>query len=246
MGLPRDRLIWKSNGTGDDLDAVLVSVSVARAIVPTMTLNAWTSRHFDGLDDAVDRTAKWLRDNGTNYGKRALLLPQKGDLSSPAPALVRYGLGNVGSLRGTQARRGGPVLVLGSEMLDTAIKLADGNALAAIAHIPGEVDGWAAATGAFDLRTGEPTPDVEPSIREAIEAVHDAGYNGYSKSDRSLMTRIDTDLRHIAAVGYSFRFLTSYLVALGANRRTVADLEKIYQPISIADRVSHDSATVRQ
>jgi hypothetical protein len=49
--------------------------------------NAWVSRQI-GLDVAVTTAAHWLRQNGTNYDKRALLIPIKGGLSGAQGALA--------------------------------------------------------------------------------------------------------------------------------------------------------------
>lgn len=50
--------------------------------------NAWIRRGV-GLDRAVEVTAAWLAGAGDNYGQRALVVPQKGDLRHSTPAIAR-------------------------------------------------------------------------------------------------------------------------------------------------------------
>ncbi|MAU83395.1 MAG: hypothetical protein CME34_16320 [Gordonia sp.] len=120
-------------------------------------------------------------------------------------------------------------LVPRSELLADAMRLADGNALGVVEHGEGEVAGWAAATGAIDLSTGIPAPDIDSDLREAMESVHDAGYNGYSVRDSFLRKRIDEDVRMLVDAGFPFGFVGNYLVGLGAGGHRLEGLEKIYR-----------------
>lgn len=192
--------------------------------------NAWISRG-DGLDRAVEVVAAWLADAGDNYGRRALVVPQKGDLRHPTPAVARFiANDNVGSSRSFSVQTGGPVLALVPtlELLADAVRLADGNALGVVEHATGEVAGWAAAVGAIDLATGSPGPDVNPALHEAFESVHDAGNNGYSLSDSFLRRRIADDLALLVQAEVSFTFLAGYLVGLGASGHRLNGLRQIY------------------
>jgi hypothetical protein len=77
----------------------------------------------------------------------------------------------------------GPVLAYCTDirLLAKAVAAADGQVLGVIEWIDGEMAGWAAATGAIDLRTGEPTPAVPAEIHEALVELDEAGYNGYHR-----------------------------------------------------------------
>ncbi|MGK2238150.1 MAG: hypothetical protein ACI9JD_000695 [Rhodococcus sp. (in: high G+C Gram-positive bacteria)] len=192
--------------------------------------NAWISRGV-GLDRAVEVTAAWLADAGDNYGQRALVVPQKGDLHDPTPAIARFiANGNVGSSRSLSVQTGGPILafVPTVELLADAVRLADGNALGVVEHAAGEVAGWAAAVGAIDLATGAAGPEVDPALREAFESIHDAGYNGYSLSDSFLRRRIDEDLELLVQADVSFEFLAGYIVGLGAGGHRLDGLRQVY------------------
>ena len=198
------------------------------AVAPST--NVWISRGVD-LDRAVEVVAAGRADAGENYERRGLVVPRKGDLRHPSPAVERFiANGNVGSSGSLSVRTGGPVLALAPtlELLADAVGLADGNALGVVEHVSGEVAGWAAAVGAIDLTTGAPAPEVNPALREAFESIHDAGNNGYSVSDSSLRQRIDEDLTLLVQEGVSFTFLAGYLVGLGAGGHRLDGLKRIY------------------
>lgn len=196
------------------------------------TANVWISRS-QGIERAVGKVAEWFRCNSNNYERRALLTPQKGDVANPNPILAQYiSNGNVGSLKGKSATAGGPVLALGPthKLLATAIHLANGQALGVVEHGAGEVAGWAAATGALNLDTGEPTPEAPPQIRAALEDLHAAGYNGYARSKEAFFKNLYTPpIETLVDAGYSFEFVASYLAALSDYPTDWDDLKKIYR-----------------
>lgn len=196
------------------------------------TANVWISRDI-GLDSAVGKIAGWFQRNSDNYQKRALLIPQKADVAHPDPILAQYiSNGNVGSLKGTSATPGGPVLALvpTHKLLSVAVHLADGQLLGVVEHAPGEVAGWATATGALNLATGEPTPKAPPQIRAALEDLHDAGYNGYARSREPFFKNLYTPpIETLVGAGYSFDFVASYLAAMSDHPRDWDDLKKIYR-----------------
>lgn len=194
--------------------------------------NVWMSRSV-GLDYAVDTISRWFQENAQGYSERALLIPMKGELSSPGPALAQYiSNGNTESTKGRSASSGGPVLAIGPTwgLLETALGLADDHALGVIEHIPGANAGWAAAVGAIDLETGESTPDVPTQTREALVRLHDAGYNGYHHREPYFRTQFGSPIETLRGNGYSFDFVASYLIALGGGRaHSLEDLRKIYR-----------------
>ncbi|HXN92784.1 MAG TPA: hypothetical protein VN906_15015 [Candidatus Sulfotelmatobacter sp.] len=194
--------------------------------------NVWVSRQ-NGLDVAVEAASDWLDQNAANYSRRALLIPIKGELSGAKGPLAEYiSNGNVGSLKGDATTPGGPVLALGPtlKLLDTAISLADRQALAVVEHTPNSLDGWAAATNALNLETGEPTPGVPAEIHEALVQVQKAGNNGYPKrKEPYFAAMVEPPIEMLIEHGYSANFVASYLVALGVFGSSAQDLKKIYR-----------------
>jgi hypothetical protein len=75
------------------------------------------------------------------------------------------------------------------ELLADAVGLADGQPLGVIEFFPDEVAGWAAATNAINLDTGEPTPSVPAEIHEALVELRDAGYNRIPPRPRAILCR---------------------------------------------------------
>jgi hypothetical protein len=166
----------------------------------------------------------WLRENSANYSKRTLLIPIKGELSGAEGALGDYiANGNIGSEKGKQAERDGPVLALGPtlKLLDTAIRTADGQSLAIVEHIPHSLDGWAAATGAINLATGESTPRVPDEIHEALVDLQREGNNGYPtpRKGTSYGTMVKSLIAELKEHGYSGEFVATYLGGPGRVRQ---------------------------
>lgn len=180
-----------------------------------------------------DLAVRWLRSQDSPWGQRALLIPNKGTLHSITNAAVKKYAenNNVGANRGTSASSGGPVLALSPDykLLESAVHLAGANPLAVVEHIPGEIAGWAACTGAVDLATGEPTPPVPDEIAELLQDLDEAGYNGYHRKEEFFRAKFQGPISGLIAAGYDYRFVASYLIALGASSQRVDDLKKIYK-----------------
>lgn len=142
--------------------------------------------------------------------------------------------GNLHSGRGKPGEPGGPVLAYRPdiELLADAVALAEGQPLGVIECFPGEVAGWAAATNAINLDTGEPTPSVPAEIREALLELRDAGYNGYHRDrERYFAAQYFPPIDKLLVAGYAYRFVAGYLVALGIDGKNAGEyLKRIYVP----------------
>jgi hypothetical protein len=104
----------------------------------------------------------------------------------------------------------------------------------------GEIAGWAAATNAIDLTTGEPTANVPDEIHAALVEQHTAGYNGYHRDREAYFAaHYFPPIDVLLDAGYPYAFVASYLVALGAHGESVGDdLKRIYVPPEKRRRVS--------
>ena len=142
--------------------------------------NVWVDGSERGLAYAFAGAESYLRENASDWGKRALLLPH---MSARRESYHQNFSANknVGSARGKGPERGGPVLAVDPplKLLELGLRLADGQLFAWRAVHPHQVIGWAAATKALDVATGERHPGVPPEIEDALQDLHDAGYNGY-------------------------------------------------------------------
>jgi hypothetical protein len=82
--------------------------------------------------------------------------------------------------------------------------------------------GWAAATKALDLTTGQRHPGVPPAIEEALQDLYDAGYNGYARQrERFFAAKYFPPIDILMKAWYDVDFVKSYLVVLG-NRRVAS------------------------
>jgi hypothetical protein len=187
---------------------------------------------------------QWIAANTDNaeYARRVLLTPQQRDLKYASAAIQAFGAtGNVGSSRSPHVNRGGPVLAYHPDVrqLGRAVAAAEGQVLGVIEFAEGEVAGWAAATNAVDLTTGEPTASVPDEIHAALAELHTTGYNGYSR-DREpyFAAHYFPPIDVLLEAGYPYAFVASYLVALGAHGESVDDdLKRIYVPPAQRRRV---------
>ncbi|ALI24464.1 hypothetical protein XA26_06030 [Mycolicibacterium fortuitum] len=202
--------------------------------------NVWADGRERGLAYAFAEVETYLRKNATGWGKRALLLPH---LSARREEYHQnYSANkNVGSARGKLPERGGPVLAVDPplKLLELGLSLADGQLFGVATVHPHEVIGWAAATKALDLVTGERHPGVPPDIEEALQDLYDAGYNGYTRQREVFFaTKYFPPIDILMDAGYDVDFVKSYLVALGKAADSVENIDKLYVPPSQRPRTS--------
>jgi hypothetical protein len=202
--------------------------------------NVWADGSERGLAYAFAAVESYLRQNGTNWARRALLLP---DMSASRESYHQnYSANkNMGSGRGNKPAPGGPVMVVHPrlKLLEKGMRRAAGQLLGVATRNPREVAGWAAATKAVDAVTGERDPGVPPEIEEALQDLHDAGYNGYARQREPFFAaRYFPPIDLLMDSGYDVDFVKSYLVVLGNSADSVERIDKLYVPPSQRPRTS--------
>lgn len=201
-----------------------------RRQVPTD--NVWFPAEVDE-NTAVGVIASYFQTHAHNYEDRALVVPFKDELSYAEGNLALYAAnGNVGSPRGKRGEPGGPVLVIPTDLkqLDQAIRLADNQILGVREHRPGSMSGWAAATGALNLATGERHADVEEEVRQILIDLKREGNNGYPRprNGTAYKTMVELQIGKLKSHGYTSDFVAGYLVASGLNGNSGENLKSIY------------------
>ncbi|OBJ27931.1 hypothetical protein A5631_21935 [Mycolicibacter heraklionensis] len=176
----------------------------------------------------------YLRNHGTDWAQRALLLPH---LSARREDYHQNysSNGNIGSVRGKRPGAGGPVAAVDPhlKLLDLGVNLADGQLFGVATVHPHEVAGWAAATRALDLITGARHPGVPAKVEQALQDLHDAGYNGYARQREGFFaSKYYPPIDILMDAGYDLDFVKSYLVALGTSADSVEPLGRLYVPAS--------------
>ncbi|WP_046318942.1 hypothetical protein [Mycobacterium sp. UM_Kg1] len=196
--------------------------------------NVWADGSERGLAYAFAAVERYLRQNGTNWGERALLLPHMS--ASRESYHQNYSANkNIGSGRGNKPAPGGPVMVVHPplKLLEKGIRLAAGQLLGVATPNPREVVGWAAATKAVDALTGERHPSVPPEIEEALQDLYRAGYNGYARQREPFFAaKYFPPIDILIGAGYDVDFVKSYLVALGKSADSVERIDKLFVPPS--------------
>jgi len=202
--------------------------------------NVWVDGSERGLAYAFAGVESYLRENASNWAKRGLLLPHMS--ASRESYHQNYSANhNVGSARGNHPERGGPMLAVDPplKLLELGLRLADGQLFGVATVHPHEVIGWAAATKALDLATGERHPGVPPEIEQALKDLHDAGYNGYARQrERFFAAKYFPPIDILMDAGYDVDFVKSYLVVLGKSSDSVERIDKLYVPQSQRPRAS--------
>lgn len=196
--------------------------------------NVWVPGHV-GIDAAVGAIADYFTEHAPErYADRATVVHNKSDVDFYEGELAQFvANGNVGSLRGNGGNRGGPVLVLESDLrlLEHAIKLADGQLLGVIEHVPESLEGWAAAVHALDLSTGERHAGVPGDVHELLLDLKREGNNGYGslKKPSAYATMTKLYIGQLKESGYDGAFVAGYLLGLGISWKSAENLEKIYE-----------------
>ncbi|QUR68154.1 hypothetical protein [Mycobacterium spongiae] len=196
--------------------------------------NVWVDGSVHGLAYAFAGVEGYLCENGSNWSKRALLLPHMSARTEGYHQNFSAN-NNVASARGKPPERGGPVLAVDPplKLLELGVRLADRQLFGVATVHPHEVIGWAAATKALDLATSERHPGVPPEIQEALQDLHDAGYNGYARQrERFFAAKYFPPIDILMDAGYDVDFVKSYLVALGKSSDSVERIDKLYVPPS--------------
>lgn len=202
--------------------------------------NVWADGSECGLAKAFAAVESYLRQNGANWARRALLLPHMS--ASRESYHQNYSANkNIGSGRGNKPAPGGPVMVVHPplKLLEKGMCLAAGQLLGVATPNPREVAGWVAATKAVDALTGERHPGVPPEVEEALHDLHDAGYNGYGRQREPFFAaKYFPPIDILMDAGYDVDFVKSYLVVLGKSADSVERIDKLYVPSSQRPRVS--------
>jgi hypothetical protein len=179
---------------------------------------------------------EWLAEQAPNtLDRRVTVVPQKSHIDMADEGVQAFASnGNLHSGRGRPGERGGPVLAYrpDTKLLADAVALADGQPLGVIEFFPDEVAGWAAATNAINLDTGEPTPSVPAAIHTALVELREAGYGGFHRDrERYFAAKYFSPIDKLMAAGYTYRFVAGYLVALGIDGKNADEyLKRIYVP----------------
>ncbi|WP_280454367.1 hypothetical protein [Nocardia brasiliensis] len=136
-----------------------------------MTEFAWIGYNDE---NPAQRAIEWLRES-EHWSQRAFLIPQKQWSDS---ILDEYAAnGNVGSGLGKQAEPGGPVFCFGPtlKLLEQAVRVSTDRTVLLEWSAP-RVRGWAAATGAMHLVTGEVEPAPDGDALESLQELADIGF----------------------------------------------------------------------
>ncbi|QII04385.1 hypothetical protein BH93_02500 [Rhodococcoides fascians A25f] len=168
------------------------------------------------LDNAV--VVRWLQANCPRIGDRITVGAVKQSFSYQSSVRAFASNGNVATPRSSSpTRSGGPVLVFtpSDELLPLGVSLARGLTLGLVEYDSPRLEGWAAATRALNLTTGEHHPGVGEEIHAVFERLAFYGNNGYRSRDSFSMNRVAYAVDDLRAEQLDDDFIVSYMIALG-------------------------------
>jgi len=193
--------------------------------------NVWVPAKVDEAT-AVHVIASYFELHADNYEDRALVLAYKHHAKLYDDNLALYAANNnVCSPRSNRCEPGGPVLVIASDLglLDLAIGLADKQILGVREYRPDSMLGWAAATGALNLATGERHADVPDEVRQTLMDLKREGNIGYPPPRSEMYkTMVELHIGKLKACGYTGDFVAGYLVGSGLRGNRGENLKRIF------------------
>jgi hypothetical protein len=203
----------------------LVSVSYRAAWVPEQEYRDW--------DEAAAIAVGHVERECAEQGAAGMLVTETRDGARGIPQLEQFVARHSHHItrKSRAATRGsGPILVYVPylELLELAAGKARGSSLCAVEAIGFKLEGWAAATGALNLDTGEVTPPPD-TLLEPLEHLVFVGNNGwgdaYGKRDAG---RIMPELRTLSA-----DYVAGYVIGKG---RSAAGAKRLREMIRRAGR----------
>lgn len=186
-------------------------------------------------DDAVALAVDWVEQRCAEEGSAALLVTHTVDGARYTPKLESFveRHRNHATPRSRTARRNsgpGPVLayVPDADLLHFAIGLARNSSLCVVEG-SFSVAGWAAATSALDLVTGQETAPVAEDIQDELERLRFYGNNGWGDQwGKQWAIRIlPTVLRELPSDGRTADVIAGWMLAKGASDNGVRNLAKV-------------------
>lgn len=182
---------------------------------------------------------------------RGLLVTETADGAHYTPSLQQF-VARHGrhvtrrSRRNDPYRNQGPILVYvpNAELLDLAAHYARVSSLCAVESASFRLDGWAAATGALNLDTGEQAPAVLAEVRQLLDRIAFYGNNGWGDPFGKTRTRqLLNDLRTLDSLNADF--ITSYMIGKGRSGKGVIRLHAMVESMVSTGARQHQEFSER-
>jgi hypothetical protein len=203
-----------------------MDVSYRAAYVPEQEFRDW--------EDATQLAVAHVEDECDEHDMRGLLVtytvPGAG-YTSHLEHFVGCHQNHVTLRSRTRRADAGPrptlVYVPDDDLLEVAVGHARGWSLCAVESFSFRLDGWAAATGAVNLDTGEATAPPAPDVVKQLEQLAFYGNNGWGDQfGKRMAGPVLSDLR---AAGLDADFIVGYMIAAGCRASGTKRLRSIME-----------------
>jgi hypothetical protein len=192
---------------------------------------AWvpTQTSHDDEDRLIGQARAWLRTQQRECGGAELLVQHTKRGHESVPALRGM---TVASLQ-SRADRSDPWLVLAwmadEKVLEAAQPYAQRTALVAFESATFPLHGWARATGAVDLTTGQPAEPLTDDMLTLLEHLQSAGNNGFGHPYGKKMAL--ALLPDLFSAGATASDILGYVLAHGQSVPSVQALQRLLADI---------------
>lgn len=190
------------------------------------------------LELATSAVVIWLAENAPELGSRLTVVPNVNAAASTPSAEAFSANGNILTHKNRRRHvRGGPVLayVPDDEELSLAVPRSEGNFLGLVAFHQPALDGFAAATKALNVLTGEHDSGVSEEIDKLFVRLDFAGYKGFPKSDAYVMRRAAPIIEDLLSEGLDADFIVTYALARGLPFRHAKELRELLPKEPVED-----------
>jgi hypothetical protein len=182
---------------------------------------AWVPWVDGDMDTPIGQAVEWVEARCAEAGQRGLLVVErKGHLEmfhdDVQEFAARHALTSPRGALGRPSSEAGPVLVYYPDyrLLDLAMDRARGAALCVLAYADQPLAGWAAATGAVNLATGEAVPPLDDGVVQLFRSLRLSGNNGWTDDYATRMARHFLAELQTAVPGLTADYVASYVLAL--------------------------------
>jgi hypothetical protein len=183
---------------------------------------AWVPWVDKDMDTPIGQAVEWVEARCAEAGLRGfLVVERKGHLDmlhdDVQAFAARHALTSPRGALGRPSSEAGPVLVYYPDyrLLDLAIGRARGAALCVLAYAGQPLAGWAAATGAVNLATGEAVPALDEDLVGLFASLRTSGNNGWADDYATRMAEHLLAELQAAVPKLTADYVASYVLALG-------------------------------
>lgn len=191
-------------------------------------------QEFRDWEDATQIAVAHVEEECGGRGLRALLVTATIDGASYTPTLTAFVARHRNHLTPrSRARVTDPgsrptlVYVPDEDMLALAASVARGHVLCAVESSMLRLDGWAAATSAINLDTGEAAKAVPDAVQEDLDHLVFVGNNGYGDTAGKRDARRLLDTLRTSAPSIDGAFLAGYVIGKGLSARGAKRLREM-------------------